>query len=123
MRASALSCSRVVARRHPGTTEPRSAVALRQHGALLDRTDQFDRLVQMEAKQIGAFEAKTHLSELLEKVRAGRAYVITRRGRPIAELRPVQRVRRRPGFGCDRDRVVIGANFDAPLDEFEAYAP
>ena len=39
--------------------------------------------------QIGAFEAKTHLSELLDRVEAGEELVIARRGRPIARLVPV----------------------------------
>lgn len=39
--------------------------------------------------QIGAFEAKTHLSELLDRVEAGEELVIARHGRPIARLVPV----------------------------------
>lgn len=38
---------------------------------------------------IGAFEAKTHLSQLLERVEKGEEIVITRRGRPVARLVPV----------------------------------
>jgi prevent-host-death family protein len=38
--------------------------------------------------EVGAFEAKTHLSELLEKVRRGDRVVITRRGVPVAVLVP-----------------------------------
>lgn len=40
-------------------------------------------------REIGAFEAKTHLSELLAAVEAGERIVITRRGKAVAELRPV----------------------------------
>jgi prevent-host-death family protein len=39
---------------------------------------------------IGAFEAKTHLSELLERVAQGEVVTITRRGRPIARLVPIE---------------------------------
>jgi prevent-host-death family protein len=35
---------------------------------------------------IGAFEAKTHLSALLERVAAGEEVVITKHGKPIARL-------------------------------------
>ncbi len=35
---------------------------------------------------IGAFEAKTHLSELLERVERGEEFTITRHGRPVAKL-------------------------------------
>ena len=41
---------------------------------------------------VGAFEAKTHLSELLEKVRRGDRVVITRRGVPVAVLVPASEV-------------------------------
>ena len=75
----------------------------------------------MDIEDIGAFEAKTRLSELLERVGRGQIYRITRRGKPIAELRPVAAPVRRPRFGADRGRVVIGENFDAPLDEMRDY--
>ena len=39
-------------------------------------------------REIGAFEAKTHLSALLEAVAAGESIVITKRGRPVARLVP-----------------------------------
>jgi prevent-host-death family protein len=35
---------------------------------------------------VGAFEAKTHLSALLDRVAAGEEVVITKHGRPIARL-------------------------------------
>lgn len=38
---------------------------------------------------VGAFEAKTHLSTLLEKVSQGEEIVITRHGKPVARLVPV----------------------------------
>ncbi len=36
--------------------------------------------------EIGAFEARTRLSALLDRVEAGEEVVITRRGRPVARL-------------------------------------
>ncbi|MGQ0657251.1 MAG: type II toxin-antitoxin system Phd/YefM family antitoxin [Chromatiales bacterium] len=41
--------------------------------------------------EIGAYEAKTHLPKLLERVEKGERFVITRHGRPVAELVPVAR--------------------------------
>jgi len=38
---------------------------------------------------IGAFEAKTHFSSLLEEVEKGGQVVITKHGRPIAKLSPI----------------------------------
>jgi prevent-host-death family protein len=40
-------------------------------------------------KSVGAFEAKTHLSELLELVSRGERITITRHGIPTALLMPV----------------------------------
>lgn len=41
--------------------------------------------------EVGAYEAKTHLPKLLERVENGERIVITRHGRPVAELVPVAR--------------------------------
>ena len=44
---------------------------------------------------IGAYEAKTHLSSLLERVAKGESITITKHGHPVAVMRPVaERVRR-----------------------------
>ncbi len=39
--------------------------------------------------EIGAFEAKTHFSELLARAAAGEEFVITLRGRAVARLVPL----------------------------------
>ncbi|ASG24972.1 type II toxin-antitoxin system Phd/YefM family antitoxin [Nitrospirillum viridazoti] len=38
---------------------------------------------------VGAFEAKTHLAALLDKVEVGEEVIITRHGRPVAKLSPI----------------------------------
>ena len=43
---------------------------------------------------IGAFEAKTHLSSLLDKVTQGEDVLITRRGVPVARLVPARQAQR-----------------------------
>jgi len=43
-----------------------------------------------EALEVGAFEAKNRLSELLRAAEAGRPVVITRRGRAVARLVPIE---------------------------------
>jgi prevent-host-death family protein len=75
----------------------------------------------MNTKTIGTFEAKTRLSELLEQVRKGQVYRISKRGRPVAELRPLPQGPGWPRFGCDKGRVVVKADFDKPLPEMEPY--
>ena len=74
----------------------------------------------MKTQVIGAFEAKTRLSELLDRVDKGQVYVITKRGRPVAELRPAARGGRLQ-FGGDAGRITIRENFDARLPDFEDY--
>ncbi|MET0546460.1 MAG: type II toxin-antitoxin system prevent-host-death family antitoxin [Caulobacterales bacterium] len=39
--------------------------------------------------EIGAFEEKTHLSQLLDRVEKGETVTITRRGKPVAKLTPL----------------------------------
>jgi prevent-host-death family protein len=40
---------------------------------------------------VGAYEAKTHFSEILEKVEAGEEITITRHGTPVARMVPVKK--------------------------------
>ena len=42
--------------------------------------------------EVGAFEAKTYLSSLLEKVNRGEEVLITRRGKAVARLVPAKQV-------------------------------
>lgn len=52
-------------------------------------------------ESIGAFDAKTRLSELLERAGRGESFVITKHGNPVARLGPVG--------GVDRDRAAAAA--------------
>jgi prevent-host-death family protein len=42
--------------------------------------------MKTKIKSIGSFEAKTHLSSLIEYVQNGGEYIITKRGKPVARL-------------------------------------
>jgi prevent-host-death family protein len=44
---------------------------------------------------VGAYEAKTHLPELLKRVENGETITITRHGHPVAELVPPRAASRR----------------------------
>ena len=55
------------------------------------------RAIQLPADQlatmmveVGAFEAKTHLSQLLDQIERGESVVITRHGRQLARLVPMR---------------------------------
>ena len=47
-------------------------------------------MAEGSTREVGAFEAKTHLSELLAAVEAGERVTITRRGKPVARLVPIE---------------------------------
>jgi len=57
---------------------------------------------------VGAFEAKTHLSALLEKVARGEKVMITRRGVPVAMLVPVQTSARKERAEVIRELIEFG---------------
>jgi prevent-host-death family protein len=69
--------------------------------------------------EIGAYEAKTHLPALLERVARGERITITRHGRPIARLVPIHRStpeRRREAI--ERLKVFAdGHTLDVPVKQ------
>ena len=46
--------------------------------------------MKIATKTVGAFEAKTHLSELLDLAAMGERFTITKRGKPVAMLVPLE---------------------------------
>lgn len=44
--------------------------------------------MKKDMSNVGAFEAKTHLAELLREVESGKSFTIHRRGKPVARLIP-----------------------------------
>jgi prevent-host-death family protein len=72
-------------------------------------------------KEVGAFEAKTHLSRLLDTVEEGGTVFITRHGKRIAELKPAQ-PKKTAKRGCAKGPgFYMAPDFDAPLEEFKDY--
>jgi prevent-host-death family protein len=45
---------------------------------------------------VGSFEAKTHLTQLLERVAKGEEIIITKHGKPVARLVPVANAEPKP---------------------------
>ena len=65
-------------------------------------------------------EAKTHFSKLLNRVLSGEEIVIAKAGNPIARILPFEQGSVEPRIpGMDAGKVVIKANFDDPLPEFD----
>lgn len=78
--------------------------------------------------EVGAFEAKTHLSKLLDRVEEGQAIYITRRGKRVARLVPPEmpKPKKKAKFGCAKGEpgeFFMADDFDAPLEEFRDYVP
>ncbi|GAB4329121.1 MAG: type II toxin-antitoxin system prevent-host-death family antitoxin [Dehalococcoidia bacterium] len=45
-------------------------------------------------KSVGVYEAKTHLARLLDEVEQGETIIVTRHGKPVARLVPMDSSRR-----------------------------
>lgn len=69
------------------------------------------------AKHINIYDAKTRLSELVDRAASGEEIVIAKAGRPVARLVPLREVREGRAPGRWRGRARIAADFDAPLPE------
>ena len=64
---------------------------------------------------VSTAEAKTRLTELIRAVEAGDEVVITRHGKPVAQL--VQPpVRRKVRLGGMKDRIQLLPGWDDPID-------
>jgi prevent-host-death family protein len=73
------------------------------------------------SKTVNLHEAKTHLSRLLERVRAGEEIVLAKSGVPYARLVPVDGADRVPGRLKGRIEVDDQV-FDQPLPDSELEA-
>ncbi len=81
-----------------------------------------DKLVEMKSVEIGAFEAKTHFSELIRKTELGESFIITKRGKPVARLGPASLHRKLLTPGCAPNSIeFISEDFDAPLKDMRDY--
>lgn len=60
----------------------------------------------MAMKQVGSFDAKTHLPKLIDSVLDGERIAITRRGRPVAMLVPVEEGNDDPKGAVERLRSL-----------------
>jgi prevent-host-death family protein len=66
---------------------------------------------------VNVYEAKTQLSRLLRRVRAGEEIIIADAGRPVARLVPLASAAGPRRLGGDEQAVWIADDFDAPLSD------
>jgi prevent-host-death family protein len=74
-------------------------------------------------KQVGVFDGKTHFSALIDDAQRGESTLITRNGKPVAQIVPIDAPKPRE-FGFDDGLGYIADDFNAPLsgdllDSFE----
>lgn len=68
------------------------------------------------ARPINLYEAKTHLSRLVDRAAAGEEIIIAKNGSPVARLVPLAPVMARRRAGGDwKGKVWIAPDFDEPL--------
>jgi len=68
------------------------------------------------AMDVSIVEAKNRLPELIRAVEDGEKVVITRHGKPVAQLAPPPPERRQVRLGGMRDRIEFLPGWDAPID-------
>jgi prevent-host-death family protein len=72
---------------------------------------------ETKMETVNLYQAKTKLSQLVERAAAGEEIVIAKAGRPLARLVPLaHRTGPRP-LGLFAGQIVIGDDFDDPLPE------
>ena len=65
---------------------------------------------------ISIAEAKNRLSQLVRAAEGGESVVITRHGRPVAQLMPAPARRRKVRLGGMRGRIRLLPGWDKPID-------
>jgi prevent-host-death family protein len=68
---------------------------------------------------VSTAEAKNRLPELIRVVEGGEPVVITRHGRPVAQLGPPPVKRRKPVLGGMKGRIRLLPGWDDPITEEE----
>jgi prevent-host-death family protein len=70
-------------------------------------------------RSVNIHDAKTHFSQLLKRVMSGEKIIIAKAGKPVAVLSPISDLPADRIPGEDMGKIVISADFDAPLPELE----
>ena len=70
---------------------------------------------------VNVHEAKTHLSNLLQRAECGEEIVIARAGKPVVRLQLISERPKMRIAGIDRGKVFIHDDWDDPIPEFEEY--
>ena len=66
-------------------------------------------------ESVNIYEAKTRLSQLVDKAASGEDVVVSRNGKPLVRITALAPPKRPIKFGVLRGKVKIAPDFDAPL--------
>lgn len=64
---------------------------------------------------VNIYDAKTRLSQLVDKAAAGEDVVVSRNGKPLVRITRLESPKRRIKFGLLKGKLAIPDDFDAPL--------
>lgn len=68
-------------------------------------------------ESVNIYDAKTRLSQLVDKAAAGEDVVVSRNGKPLVRITRLEVPKRRIKFGLLKGKLTVPADFDAPLPE------
>lgn len=71
--------------------------------------------------KVSVYEAKSKLSQMINRALEGEEVIITRNGEDTVSLTPVQKKKKRDWIGMYEGLITIHDDFDGPLAEFEEY--
>lgn len=66
---------------------------------------------------VNIHDAKTRLSQLVDRAASGEDVVVSRNGKPLVRITRLKTSKRRIRFGVLNGRLTIPAGFDAPLPD------
>ncbi len=66
---------------------------------------------------VNIYEAKTRLSQLVDKAASGEDVVVSRNGKPLARITRLVSSKRPIKFGLLKGKLTVPTDFDAPLPD------
>jgi prevent-host-death family protein len=68
-------------------------------------------------------EAQANLPEIVENLKPGEEVIITSNEQPVAKLVPISAAKPQPVFGSSRGKLLIVAEDEEHLEDFNDYMP
>ena len=76
-----------------------------------------DSLSKAAMETVNIYEAKTRLSQLVDKAASGEDVVVSRNGKTLVRITQLEGTRRPIKFGVLKGKLRIAPDFDAPLPD------